>query len=108
MFNKLKLFDLMILGLAFCFALGIASQALAAEHTLFGDYEIIGGLAVKGDLYADHNVINFNPAGYLGVDPILSFQRGDSLIKEMGDLYIVSDDYVHIGPSIYGSSVGKV
>jgi len=104
--KKIKFISIFAVSLLFLSIMFLGSRAFAATHTLDGDYIINGGLAVRGDIYADHNVINFNPVGYTGVDPTLSYMRGDSQIKEMGDLYVISDDYLHIGPSV--DSNGKV
>ena len=77
----------------------VFGNAFAYENTISGDTIIRGGLGVQGDLYADRNIIKFNPSGWSGVDPTITFMRNDSQIKEMGSLYILSKDYIHIGPS---------
>ena len=102
--NKtLRLLATTILGVAFFLVLGWSGQALAASQTIDGD------LHVKGNLYIDSNWAKFGGDSVFrqtGVDPTLDFMRGDSQLKEMGDLYLFTDDYTHLGPSQF--DIGKV
>src|SRR4030067_3078813 len=95
--NKKIIYHSLLAAGLFLTCLFASGSVFAAEYTLNGDYNINGGLSVRGDLYADHNVITFNHDGYSGADPTMSFRRGVSLFKEMGDMYIISDDYIHLG-----------
>lgn len=79
---------------------GIVGYVKAADQT------IEGSLTVNGDSIIGRNWLKFNPDWNSWIDPTIDFRRGDSLIKEMGDLYLFSDDYIHLGPSQVTS--GKV
>jgi len=99
MINKINFVQTSFLCLMFLSLMFFGNHVLAAEQTINGNLIVNGGVAVRGDFYADHNLIKFNPAGYPGIDPTITFLRGDSQIKEMGDLYVISDDYIHLAHS---------
>ena len=101
-----KLLGLTTLGVAFILLFGTFNHAKAAEYTISSNTRISGDLNLDGVLYVNHNWVKFNPIGWPNIDPTIDFMRGDSQIKEMGDLYLFSDDYLHLGPSKFDS--GKV
>lgn len=103
MSKTLRLAGHIVLAVVFMLTIVWGNIAHAATYTIDADTYINGGLAVKGDFYADHNNVFFNAGYNTRVNPTIDFMLGQSKIKEMGDLYIISDDYVHIGVDTIGS-----
>jgi hypothetical protein len=100
-FNYLGIF---FLSLVFAFFLNVGVSQAGPSHGI--QQTLNADLIVNGTIVPNHNLIQFAGSAYTHAHPTLSFNVGDSQLKEMGDLYIMSDDFIHLGPTHF--DIGKV
>jgi hypothetical protein len=85
----------------------MVGTASAADTTIDGKLTLTGDIVADGtSVFINKNHLEFGGSNYMGVDPTIDLHRGDSQLKDMGDLYIMSDDYIHLGPTTF--DIGKV